>query len=500
MQIVTFNFFIFLLISIVVYYIFPKNKRWIVLLISSILFFLFASHYKMILYLLFGIITTYFGTIYISKKIDNEKNKKIALIITLGSILLELCVLKYINLFPLTANAFGELFNLNISFKTISLLAPLGISYYTLSLIGYVTDVYRGTCKPQKNFLKHALFSCYYPVMISGPIIRYSEVDNELLNGNKFNWENIYLGFYRIVFGLMKKLVIANQLAIIVKTIFSDYQVYSGYFIVIGVIFYAIQIYADFSGCMDIVIGASKMYGVTLPENFNSPFFSRNLAEFWRRWHISLGRWAKDYIMYPLLKSALFQKLLIVCKEKFGKNIGKKIPIILAIFILWILIGIWHGASYRYIFAAGILPWIYLTVSQLFENLPKKINEKFHINTECFSFHLFQSLRTLALMCFIWLFVCSPSFLESFAIIKSIFILPSMNSEINIPLRILAIPCAIAIAAEYLNYIGYNVFELFKKQNLWFRWCALLLILFTTIIFGIYGPGYNASDFIYGGF
>jgi D-alanyl-lipoteichoic acid acyltransferase DltB (MBOAT superfamily) len=484
MSIVSFYFFVFLFISVICYYIFPKNKRWIVLLLSSLIFFLLASSWKMIFYLLFGIITTYFGTRYMHEKCKTNQKKKVVLILTLFSIVSELFVLKYINIFPLVANTFSSLFSLNLSFKTISLLAPIGISYYTLSLIGYVVDVYRTTCEPQKNIFKHALFACYYPIMVSGPNVRYSTMEKELFQKNEFEWNNLYLGFYRIVFGLMKKLIIANQLALIVSAVFSNYKLYSGYYIVLGLICYAIQIYADFSGCMDIVIGASKMYGIELPENFRSPFFSRNLSEFWRRWHISLGTWAKDYIMYPLLKSSCFQKLNEVSKSKLGKKLGKKIPTILAILILWLLIGLWHGASYRYIFAAGILPWIYLTLSQLFEDVFKKVNDKLHFNVTCFSFHLLQSLRTLGFMCLIWLFVCAPRLSESFDVIKSIFVLPaeSIYSLLPvIPIKIVSILLILVIIVDYLNYKDINAFEKFRNQNLWFRWFVLLILL--SIIF-----------------
>jgi len=288
-----------------------------------------------------------------------------------------------------------------------------------------------------------------------------------------------------------------------VKTIFGNYQSYSGYFIIIGVVLYAIQIYADFSGCMDIIIGASKMYGVILPENFNSPFFAKNLSEFWRRWHISLGQWAKDYIMYPLLKSPFFQKIGVFFKNKLGKKLGKKIPVILAILILWLLIGLWHGASYRYIFAAGILPWLYLTFSLLFEDLPQKINDKWHLKTENFSFHLFQSLRTLGFMCLIWLFVCVPKLSESLLVIKAIFVIPAAGLGQTLPafpVKALAISMGLFIIVDYLNYKGINALEQFIKQGLWFRWFLLLAVLAMILIYGVYGPGYNASDFIYGGF
>ena len=504
MQIVSFYFFLFLILTTFIYYLVPKNKRWFVLLVSSLFFFYKASSSLfMIVYLMIGVISTYIGSILINKYNNNTKKKKIIYIITLLTIISELFLFKYINIFPLTANAFGRLFSINIGFKYLSIIAPLGISYYTLSLISYVTDVYLEACVAQKNFFKHTLFSCYYPVMISGPVIKYNKIKDTLFDGNKFEWDNIYHGFTRVIYGLMKKLIIANQLSNIVKIIFADYHAFSGYFIIIGTFFYAIQIYADFSGCMDIVIGSSKLYGVILPENFNSPFFSKNLSEFWRRWHISLGEWGKEYIMYPLLKSSTFQNLGKITKKKFGKKYGKMIPTVLSIFILWLIIGLWHGASFRYIFAAGILPWIYLTTGQFFGEYPKNLVKKLNIKTDCFSYRLFESFRTLAFMCFIWLFACSPSLLDSLDVIKSIFVLPTkgLSDILNLlPVNIILLTSALVIIVDYMNYKEINVYEWFKKQNLCFRWFILLLMIGLTLVYGVYGPGYNAADFIYGGF
>lgn len=503
MSIISFTFIFFLFFSVFVYYIFPKKHRWLVLLVSSIFFFLCNCSIMMLYYLMIGVVISYIGTILIDKYKENTKYKKIIFLLTLLGVIAPLFIFKYLNLFPITANVFNKLFNINTRFDTFNFLVPLGISYYTLSLISYVVDVYWGTCNHEKNILKHSLFACYYPVMISGPIIRYKEMKEQFFSSKKLNWDNIYIGFYRIIFGIMKKMVIADAIARIVTIIFSSYNIYGGFYIVIGVVCYAIQIYTDFSGCMDIIIGASRMYGVILPENFDSPFFSKNLSEFWRRWHMSLGAWSKDYIMYPLLKSSLFQKIGTKCKKKFGKNIGKKIPVILSIFILWLLIGIWHGASYKYIFAAGILPWLYLTISEIFEKVPSKLIKLFHINTNNFSFRLFQSIRTFLLMCFVWLFVCCPYLSDSIDVIKSLLtlkdidLLPTLR-VLNQP--IFTIMLTLVIIVEYLNYKKINIFEEFRKQNIIFRWIILFSLIIIILIYGIYGPQYNAASFIYGGF
>ena len=501
MSIVSFNFIIFIIITSLIYYIVPKSKRWIALLVFSFIFFYLNCAIELIFYLITGIIVAFIGT-NIMYKNKSDKKRKLVLFLSLLVIIGILFVLKYYNIIPMTFNRFAGLFSINTHLGMISLLAPLGISYYTLSIIGYVVDVYRGAYKPLNNPFKLLLFTSYYPIMISGPVLRFKEMEEELFIGKDLDYSNIYIGFERIIYGIMKKIVIANHLSFIVTTIFNDYNYFTGVYIIYGVILYAIQIYCDFSGCMDIVIGASKMYGVKLPENFDSPFFSRNLSEFWRRWHISLGTWAKDYIMYPLLKSNLFQKLGSSCKKKFGKKYGKKIPTILAILVLWLLIGLWHGASYKYIFAAGILPWIYLSVSQLFEDKFSKITSVFKFRTECFSYHLFQSIRTFLLMCFIWLVVCAPNLDVFDDVLRNIFIYnyDCFEKLPRVPFNIILMMLLLVTVVDYFNYKKINVFEVLQEQNIWFRYLVLIFIISIILIFGAYGPGYNAVDFIYGGF
>ena len=501
MSIISLKFLLFLIVTTFIYYVIPKKFQWISLLLFSIIFFILSGKW-LIFYLVICVLVAFVGTNLMAGKFNKEKGKKYILFLTLLIIIGMLFMLKYFNIIPMTINSFAKLFSINLNFSMLYLIAPLGISYYTLSTIGYVIDVYRGAYKPLKNPFKLLLFSSYYPMMISGPILRYKEMKNELFESKNLDYTNVFMGFERVIFGIMKKMVIADQLAILVSEIFAAYHIFSGFYIIYGVILYAIQIYCDFSGCMDIVIGASGMYGVKLPENFDSPFFSRSLSEFWRRWHISLGTWAKDYIMYPLLKSDVFQKLGARCRKKFGKKIGKKIPTIIAIFILWILIGLWHGASYKYIFAAGILPWLYLTLSQMFENFNNNLTTKLHINTECFSFHLFQSIRTFLLMCFIWLVVCSPNLSSFLDVIKSVFV---YNSGVfgylsKIPVNAIFLMLLLVLLVDYLNYKGKNAFVLLQKQNIIFRYFILLFVIAIILIFGAYGPGYNAVDFIYGGF
>lgn len=498
MSIITFGFIFFLIISVVIYYIIPRKFRWISLLVSSLIFFFLSCSWQMFIILAVEMLATYIGTILIKK---DEKHSKLYLIGTLIIIIGFLFVLKYFNIVPLTFNLLAGFANSEAEMKLLNLMAPIGISYYSLSMIGYVVDVYWGKYPPQTNIFKHALFCCFYPMMISGPIMRYNEVEGEIFNTNKLDWSNIYQGSTRILYGLVKKMVIADNLSMVVTHIFADYTTYSGPYIILGLVFYALQIYCDFSGCMDIVIGAARMYGIKMPENFNAPFFSTTLSEFWRRWHISLGGWGKDYIMYPLLKTNFFQKINTFSKKVLGKKYGKKIPTILAISVLWLLIGIWHGASFKYIFASGFVPWIYLSTGELLEPLIKKLSK--YVKTDTFSFRLFQRLRTLGLMCFVWLFVCAPSLSASPDLIKHIFVPVGLHlfpTLPQIPYTLVFILLGLVFVVDYLKYININVSEKFQEQNFLFKLWVVYSMIILILLYGCYGPAYNAIDFIYGGF
>ena len=515
MIITSIKFFVFLALTVIIYYICPPKFRWLTLLASSMCFFLMAS-YAVSFYFVFGTLVAYIGARLIQERCRSDRSKRIVLVVSIALQYLLLFVLKYINIIPNTINRFGSLFSIDLHFATVNLIAPIGISYYTLSLWGYLVDVYRTTVEAEKNYLKLSLFACYYPCLVSGPFIRYPDMNNELFGLREFDQKHFTKSFHRIIYGLFKKIFIADILAGWVKTIFHAPGIYSGGFIIFGVIVYAIQIYCDFSGCMDLVIGASGLYGVMLPENFECPFFSRNLAEFWRRWHITLGLWGKDYIMYPLLKSDGFQQIGKKAKKKFGKKIGKKIPVLLSIFVLWLIIGIWHGASYRYIFAAGILPWIYFSVSELCEDVFKSINIRLHIKTESTLFHLFQSIRTISLMLIIWLFVLAPSFSRSGEVFGNIFVKPSpdvLNQFIDYTvargqdsqqcvfrLAFLLIALLVVLLIDYMKYKGEDVGERFIEKNVVFRFLILLAACAVMICFGVYGPGYDSVEFIYGGF
>ena len=509
MSIVSFGYLAFLIVTAFIYYIIPKRFQWVILLISSMAFLSVNSALKTLVYFATGVLVTYFGALYISKA-KSEKAKKNIMILTLTVVIAILCSLKYTNMFLRIGRGFGSIMALSFSDKAIMLLAPLGISYYTLSLIGYVLDVYWGKSIAQTNVLKHTLFTSYFPHMVSGPIVRYDDLSPQFFVGHKFDYVRVKSGFVRILWGYFKKLVIADRLSILTSTVFENTTEYQGYYIVVAVLCFAFQIYCDFSGCMDIVIGASEVFGIILPENFRRPFLSKDLSEFWRRWHITLGLWAKDYIFYPLLKSKFFQKIGKLAKKKIGKRYGKMIPTFLGLLTIWIIIGIWHGGNAKYVFAAGIVPWFFLVTGQIFSPIAGKFAKRLNINTECFSYELFCRLRTLFCMCIIWLFANAPSFKGNLKLLKDLYPLNNSSALLRESLyslnlvskdfKIILFGLFLVLIVSILQERGIQIRKTLFEQNIIFQWGIELTLIFIILIYGVYGPTYNPANFIYGGF
>lgn len=309
----------FLPIVLILYFITPKKYRNYILLIFSIIFYMYGEP-KYVILMLVEIIVAYFGTILI----DKYKSKEIFLITIIIHIGL-LCIFKYTDLFITTINS---IFKSNINLFNIAL--PIGISFYTFQILSYVIDVYKGKVSVQKNILKLATYVSLFPQLIAGPIVRYETISKELDNREE-TFEKFSLGVRRFIIGLAKKVLIANMLGELC-TKFSLVDERSVLFYWIFAVSYMLQIYFDFSAYSDMAIGLGKMFGFTFLENFNYPFISKSITEFWRRWHISLSSWFKDYVYIPL-----------------GGSKKGTLKLVRNIFIVWALTGIWHGAAYNFI-------------------------------------------------------------------------------------------------------------------------------------------------------
>ena len=355
----------FLPIVLILYFITPKKYRNYILLIFSIIFYMYGEP-KYVILMLVEILVAYFGTILI----DKYKSKEIFLITIIIHIGL-LCIFKYTDLFITTINS---IFKSNINLFNIAL--PIGISFYTFQILSYVIDVYKGKVSVQKNILKLATYVSLFPQLIAGPIVRYETISKELDNRDE-TFEKFSLGVRRFIIGLAKKVLIANMLGELC-TKFSLVDERSVLFYWIFAVSYMLQIYFDFSAYSDMAIGLGKMFGFTFLENFNYPFISKSITEFWRRWHISLSSWFKDYVYIPL-----------------GGSRNGTLKLVRNIFIVWALTGIWHGAAYNFILW-GLFIGLLLVIEKLWlgkyiSKLPKFLRSVYVLFFIMISFIIFNA-------------------------------------------------------------------------------------------------------------
>mgnify|MGYP003067147382 FL=1 len=499
-----------MIISLLLYYVFPRKIQWIILLVTSVIFFGLSCNLYTGIYLLITILSTHFC----ANKIKFEKKRNIAKRWLILGIVIDaglLVVLKYSNFAIENINAILKVFKLGEQIEYLHWLAPLGVSYYTMQVIAYLVDVYGQIAEPERNILKTALFVGYYPQLTSGPIAKFTDMNTQLFCEHKFDVDRIARGIQRILWGVFKKIVISARLGIIVDTIYGDTILYSGLYIWIAAAAFLIQLYADFSGCMDIVIGASECYGIILPENFRTPFFAKSVQEFWQRWHITLGGWLRDYIMYPVLRSNGMRKLTKKLKGKFGKKLASEISSYIAMFVVWLMFGLWHGGAWKFILGEGMMCYLCILFGKIFEPAMKRLTEHLKINTECFSWRFFQSLRTFVLMAIANMFFRLDTFCETIVAIKRgvsnwnpwIFVDGSLYqlglNEKNFKCLIFSL-IVLVIVDVLENNNEKNIREIIAKNNIIFRWIIWIALLFSILIFGMYGNEYNAASFIYGNF
>lgn len=438
------------------------------------------------------------------KKQYKAKEKKVliaGIVILLGI----LAYLKYCNFFIQNINrifaASGSGFHLNPQ----NLLIPIGISFYTLEAIGYMADVYWGRIKAEHNFGKVALFLGFFPQIMEGPISSWNDTADALWECRPVRSENLTKGIIRIAWGLFKKIVVADRLSVLVAAIYDDYTSYHGVMIVVVAIAYTLQLYMEFSGCMDIVIGSGNLFGVDLPENFRQPFFAGNASEFWRRWHITLGTWMKDYIFYPMSLSKKMNKFGKWGKKHFGNTFGRTLPICFANIVIFFIVGIWHGAAWKYI-AYGLYNGFIIAISNLLEPVYKKLLNKFHINATSRGWTLWQIIRTFILVNIGWYFDMADSVSQALCMIRwSIqgFSLSQFNSsllDLGIEARdyiIIIAGCIIVFIISVLKEKGIAIRESIAAKPLAVRWAAYYALIAVILIFGYIGA---TQGFIYANF
>lgn len=333
------EYVIFLPIVLILFYTLPHKLRWAMLLVASCTFYMWFIP-KYILILLITIIIDYLAGILIEKYTDNHKLKKALLISSVISTCLVLFIFKYLGFISENLVALCNYLGININLA-VNLILPIGLSFHTFQSLSYVIEVYRGNQKAERNFGIYSLYVMFFPQLVTGPIERPGNLLRQLHEEKKFDYDNISKGFRLIIFGLFIKMVVADNLGYYVDMIYEDPSKYNSWDIILGMFFYSFQIYGDFFGYSTIALGSAKLIGFDITDNFNTPYLSKSIAEFWHRWHISLSTWFRDYVYFPLGGS----------RVKFSRWAFN-------ILIVFILSGIWHGAAWNFIFwglAHGLL-------------------------------------------------------------------------------------------------------------------------------------------------
>lgn len=421
-------------------------------------------------------------------------------------------VLKYSGFFMMNVNAlFGA------GFVIPEYVKPLGLSFFILQSVSYLVDVYRQTIRADRNLARVGLFLGFFPSIVEGPICRYSQTAEALWNAGPIRYENLTLGLQRILFGLMKKLVVADRLNPIVEEMFTTSESYPGYLSLIAGILYTIQLYMDFSGSMDAVCGTAQIFGITMPENFKRPFFSKNISEFWTRWHITLGTWFRDYIFYPVTMSGPLKKLTGAARKKLGNHFGPLIAGSIALLCVWFANGLWHGAAWHYIFF-GLWHFVLILLGNIFAPYLKTVNEKLHFGPENKPFRVFQILRTSFLVVLGEIIFRADNMGIALTMIRRIFtdfgnpfrarynihellvnVLDAANCDIW-DLAIVGVTVVIVFVVSLLQERGVKIRESLSKRPTVLRWCVWYALILFIVIFGAYGAGYTPVDPMYANF
>ena len=392
---------------------------------------------------------------------------------------------------------------------SLGLLLIPGISFYTFQAAGYLIDVYKGKVEADRNPFKIALFLSFFPLLVQGPISRHNEISGDLCSGHGWDWERSRKGMQRIIWGYFMKLIIADHAAPIVSTILADYSSFGGAIIVFGMLMFSIQIYADFAGGINIAIGIAEIVGVKLPENFRQPFFAISLADFWRRWHITLGAWLKDYLFFPLAISTPLAKLGRLSRKLFGARAGKIFPASLATFCVYIVVGVWHGSG-MHLFFFGFMNGLIISSTLFAEPWLEKLRKKTGISGNRPGFgRAFAIVRTFALLGILRYFVAAGSLRDALRMIRHTVFSPRfaelMNGQLlqlgidGVGLIILCAGTAALLVCDYITERGVDCGEMLNSAHPAIQFSLLMAAFLSIVLFSFYSDNAVSANFIYAG-
>ena len=515
---------IFLVCSACLYFIAPKKSRYIVLLLSSLVFYAW-NDWRYIFFMLPTALVCFLAALFISKQNDTLKKrlseasdsseksilrtafqkKNTAVLIAAIAFMLGLWIISKFH-HRILALA-GAILRAEESLSFESAFSVLGISYYTFCAIGYLLDVYWKHYSAERNPLKLLLFLIFFPHILQGPFARYNHLGKQLYEGHDFDYKRISFALQLMLWGYFQKLVIADRFAIFVDTIFSNWQDYQGFMLLAAMAFCAIKMYTDFAGCMCIAGGTAEIFGIHLEENFHQPYFACSVADFWRRWHITLGNWFKDYLCMPIVMSNPMKKLSKKVTKKWGRSAGKNCSMVFALAAVWICTGLWHGTGWNYVIW-GVSQGLIIIFSMLMEPLYSKWKAALRIDETRADWKAFCMARTF-LICgmFTKPFTQLARVSDAMGFFKNIF--SSFNpwiffdgslyecglSEKSFKAGLVAV--CLLIGVSIARERGVAIRERIAEFRLPVRWGIYYAAFFAVAVYGIYGPGFDASSFVY---
>ncbi len=463
----TIDYIIFLPLVILAYYLLPFRFRWMLLLAASYFFYM-CWKFEYVLLIMGSTIVDYTMALIIERQTEKKKRRRY-LLVSLAANLGLLFYFKYSNFVFINIDHLLEAFHFTARIKASSILLPVGISFYTFQSLSYTIEVYQGKQKAERHLGYFALYVCYFPQLVAGPIERYARLAPQLQSKHLFDMENIKNGLRLILFGLFIKMVVADNICVYVDKLYADPAGFNTKSILSGLFLYSFQIYSDFAGYSLVAIGSALLMGVRLMDNFKTPYLAKNIAEFWQRWHISLSTWFRDYLYIPLGGNRVTQ-------SRWAFNI----------FVVFTVSGIWHGANWTFVIWGALFGIIYLI--EHFANIALKINK---VGKPYSPLHLLLSLKTFVLVTLIWIFFRSQNLQEVAVIFKSIFANIHAGESLQVPIKYWIFVGLLILS----DFVLYNKrFDTWTgKQFFVVRWAIYAVLIFSILVCS----GVEAFPFIY---
>ena len=479
------DFLIFFPIVTILYFLLPQKLRWVMLLTASCIFYMFFVPVY-ILILFFTIIIDYISGIYIERLQD--KKKKLFLIISILSNVGILFVFKYFNFFNENIAYIARVLHWNYPIENLWILLPIGLSFHTFQSLSYVIEVYRGHQKAERHLGIYALYVMFYPQLVAGPIERPQNMLHQFYEYHKFDYKRVTSGLKLMAWGFFKKVVIADRLALFVNQVYNNSNEYTGFTLVIATIFFSFQIFCDFSGYSDIAIGAAQVMGFKLMTNFRRPYLSKSVAEFWRRWHISLSTWFKDYVYISL-----------------GGNRVSKSRWMLNLLITFLISGLWHGANWTYIIWGG-LNGLFQIIAYITRNVRGRVTHALRLGKLPRLYSVLQIAFTFILVSFTWIFFRANSMADAVHIISHIpeglfdagVIKAQLIelSSIGFDKYYFILSFILIIIMEGVHFLeesGKNMWEIISAKPAAVRYTAYYILILAILLLGEFG----SNEFIY---